>query len=993
VRLRAGLLCAAVLGTGLLPIFPGSGRAEPSLHGKLRLLSIQDVAVQEGAGGTTAASFRVSLSGPSLQTVKVHYATVDATATSPDDYQTATGTFQIKAGKTTGTVTVLVNGDTTPEPDEQFLVKLSAAVNASIADDTATGTITNDDPPPTLAIGNATVTEGDSGTVNAVFAVTLSAASASTVTVDYSSMDGSAAAPGDYASTSGALTFNPGETAKQIVVAVDGDTAVETDETFTVVLSNPANATIAGSGIGTGTITNDDAGSGSGSDLPTVSIGDSSVTEGNLGFTVAMFTVTLSAPSAQQVSVDYETADGSATAPGDYGPSTDTIVIAPGDTTANIAILVNGDGLSEGDETFFLNLSAPVNASILDGHGLGTITNDDALPTVAIGNATANEGNSGTTSFTFTVSLSAESGQTVAVNYASSDGTATQPGDYQAASGTLTFSPGQTSKTVNVLVNGDTAVETNETFRVVLSDPTNASIFGSGIGTGTITDDDAPTVSIANATVTEGNSGTVNAVFAVTLSAASASTVTVDYSTFDGSAAAPADYAATSATLTFAPGQTAKQIIVPVSGDTAVETTETFTVVLANPANATISGSGIATGTITNDDSLPTLTIVERTVTEGNSGTVNAAFAVTLSAVSASTVTVDYATFDGSAVAPGDYAATSGTLTFTPGQTAKQIVVLVNGDTTVETNETFTVNLSNPTNATIVGTGVVSGTITNDDALPTLTVGNVTASEGNSGTTSFSFAVTLSAASGVPVTVDFATADSSAVAPGDYATTSGTLTFSPGQTAKQIVVAVNGDTTIEGTETFTVNLSNPANAIVSGSGIATGTITNDDALPTLTVGNVTANEGNSGTTSFTFVVTLSAVSASTVTVDYSTFDGSAAASGDYAATSGTLTFAPGQTAKQIVVAVNGDTTVEANETFTVNLSNPTNASISGSGVATGTITNDDALPTLAIAAATVTEGNSGTVNAVFAVTLSAASASTVTVDYSTFDGSAAAPGD
>ena len=246
------------------------------------------------------------------------------------------------------------------------------------------------------------------------------------------------------------------------------------------------------------------------------------------------------------------------------------------------------------------------------------------------------------------------------------------------------------------------------------------------------------------------------------------------------------------------------------NGDTTVEANETFTVNLSNPSNATIAGTGIGTGTITNDDALPTLTIANATVNEGNSGTVNAVFAVTLSAASASTVTVDYSTFDGSAVAPGDYAATSGTLTFSPGQTAKQIVVAVNGDTTVETNETFTVNLSNPSNATISGTGIGTGTITNDDALPTLTIANVTVNEGNSGTTSFAFAVTLSAVSASTVTVDYATADGSAVAPGDYAAASGTLTFSPGQTAKQIVVAVNGDTTVETTETFTVNLSNPS---------------------------------------------------------------------------------------------------------------------------------------------------------------------------------------
>jgi Calx-beta domain-containing protein len=214
-------------------------------------------------------------------------------------------------------------------------------------------------------------------------------------------------------------------------------------------------------------------------------------------------------------------------------------------------------------------------------------------------------------------------------------------------------------------------------------------------------------------------------------------------------------------------------------------------------------------------------------VTEGNSGTVNAVFAVTLSAASASTVTVDYSSFDGSAVAPGDYAATSGTLTFTPGQTAKQILVAVKGDTLNEVNEIYTVNLANPTNATIAGTGIATGTITNDDAVPTLAINGVSLAEGNSGTTSFTFTVTLSAASGLPVSVDFATADGSALATGDYQSQTGSLTFSPGQTTKTITVLVNGDTSIETNETFTVSLSGPVNASIT-TGTGTGTILNDD---------------------------------------------------------------------------------------------------------------------------------------------------------------------
>ena len=137
-------------------------------------------------------------------------------------------------------------------------------------------------------------------------------------------------------------------------------------------------------------------------------------------------------------------------------------------------------------------------------------------------------------------------------------------------------------------------------------------------------------------------------------------------------------------------------------------------------------------------------------------------------------------------------------------------------------------NLSNPTNATIAGSGFGLGTITNDDAIPTLSINNVTALEGNSGTTPFVFTVTLSAASGQTVTVDFATANATAVAPGDYVTNIGTLTFNPGTTTQTITIQVVGDAVIEPNETFTVNLSNATNATVSGTGIGTGTITNDD---------------------------------------------------------------------------------------------------------------------------------------------------------------------
>lgn len=279
--------------------------------------------------------------------------------------------------------------------------------------------------------------------------------------------------------------------------------------------------------------------------------------------------------------------------------------------------------------------------------------------------------------------------------------------------GTLTFTPGQKQKTVNVPVKGDLVDETNETFHVNLSNPTGASI-GDGSGLGTITDDDAvPTLSIADASVTEGDSGITDAAFTVSLTGATEKTVIVGYATQDGTATAPSDYVADNDSLTFSPGETSKVVSIHAKGDVLSETDETFAVVLANPSNATLGGDS-GTGTIVNDDEAPVLSIDAVQVAEGDSGTTNATFTVSLSSASGQQVTVDYATEDGSATSPDDYDAASGTLTFTAGQTSKQVTVLVNGDTSTETTESFFVDLSDASGATI-GDAQGQGTILDDD--------------------------------------------------------------------------------------------------------------------------------------------------------------------------------------------------------------------------------------------------------------------------------------
>lgn len=325
----------------------------------------------------------------------------------------------------------------------------------------------------------------------------------------------------------------------------------------------------------------------------------------------------------------------------------------------------------------------------------------------------------------------------------------------------------------------------------------------------------------------EGNAGLTPFSFRVDMSPARAETVTVRYATANGSALSGSDYTATSGVLTFLPGQTSKTVTVSVRGDTAVELDENFFVSLSNVSNAGVTITRAkGTGLIINDDQ-PSLRISDVTLGEGNSGSTPFNFIVTLTPASTSTVTVNYATANGSALAGSDYTALApATLTFAPGETSKTLTVKVIGDTTVESNETFFVNLSGSTGAKIAD-GQGRGTILNDDG-PVLSISDFTKAEGQSGSSAFTFKVTLSRAAAVPVTVKYATSNDTALAGSDYvAVPLTTLTFAPGQTAKTITVSVMGDKTVERNELFNVNLSQSVGAsIFKGRGV--GTILNDD---------------------------------------------------------------------------------------------------------------------------------------------------------------------
>ena len=837
--------------------------------------------------------------------------------------------------------------------------------------------------PPRFTVDDVTLVEGNNGITEAVFAVQASAGTIYPMTVDYTTVDGTATAGVDYTAQSGRLTFAPGETIQTIAVPIFSDTLHEWDETFTLTLSNPNYAAIE-DGEGLGTIADDD-------EPPTAVIDNVEITEGDNGSQDVTFTVNLSTASGRPITIDYETGDGSAISGADYEGTSGTLTFNPGEISQTITVSALNDSRDEPTETFTVDLLNPVNVTLADNQGLGTILDNDEPPAATINDVQIVEGDSGQTNAIFTVSLSAASGYPITIDYTTADGTAIAGVDYTAVNATLTFEPGEVVQTISVPVLGDVLNEWDEeTFTINLSNPVNVTLAANEeTGTGIITDDDLlPEMIVGDATVSEDGSGSL--LFTVTLSAPSGRPITVNYATADGTATAGQDYQSVTGTLAFEAGETVQTVIVPVLNDALDEPDqETLFLNLANVDYATVTdGEGL--GTITDDDAPPQAVIDDVQIVEGDSGQTNAVFTINLTGASQLPITVDFTTTDGTAAAGFDYEAVSGTLSFNPGETTQTISVPILGDALDEWDEeTFVVDLSNPTNVTLANSQG-TGTISDNDPFPDVTVGDVTVGEDESG--NLQFTVTLSAPSGRPITLDYVTADGTAIADQDYQSVAGTLTFNPGETIQTVTVPVLNDALDEpDQETLILNLTNPSYATIMDEQ-AVGTITDDDALPEAIIDDVQLIEGNNGEIIARFTVSLSTESRRSITIEYETADASqnsAFGTIDYQPAAGTLTFNPGELSQTIDVLIIGDTLDELDEAFLVNLMNPINVSlIDDQG--TGTILDDDLPPTLSVDDIMILESDEGQSQATFTVSLSAPSSFPVTVAYTTVNGTAIA---
>lgn len=328
--------------------------------------------------------------------------------------------------------------------------------------------VTVDEDPPSISIGDAAVREGDSGIQNMIFTLRLSAPSKGVVMIDVRTLDGTATlADQDYLPFQFRIVFAPGCTAESLAVAVRGDGNIESDEQFMLRLTQPMNAALADSEA-VGTIEHDD--------LPILSIDDASQLEGDTGTDDLSFTFHLSAPAPDFVSLNVSTLDGTATtADSDYSQVNFVLQIAPGDTTANMAVPIPGDGKLEFDEMFLVRLSQPSGAVLADSEAVGVLVNDDR-PVISVGDTTIAEGDAGVPTLAFRVRLTPTPLAPVAFHYETQDGTAEAVGgDYLPVSGDTLFETGQDQIVITVPVLGDALLEGNERFTLRITSVTDAT--------------------------------------------------------------------------------------------------------------------------------------------------------------------------------------------------------------------------------------------------------------------------------------------------------------------------------------------------------------------------------------------------------------------------------------------------------------------------------------------------------------------------------------
>ncbi|KQM69470.1 hypothetical protein ASE74_05645 [Pedobacter sp. Leaf216] len=944
--------------------------------------TVNVAATANGAEPGTPGQFTFTLSNVSTTDTQITYS-VTGTATSGLDYTSIGTTVTIPAGQTTATVSVPVLNDNLVEGTETVILTMAATTgNASITANTTPATVNITDNDTAIATITPGITGNENGPVNGTFTVTLSNPSSTDTQITYT-VGGTATEGSDYTPIVKTITILAGQTTGTITIPVLTDAVVEGTENVAITLAgtnNPlinVNTTAASINI----LDNSTA---------SVSISTTPVINENAG--TATFTVTLSAAVQNAFSVDYKTTDGTATAGLDYTDATGTLTFpanSPAGATLTFTVPINDDNIVEGSETFGATLSnvSSTLISIATPTANVTITdNDTAVASIAMG---SNGNESGPVNGTFIVTLSNPSATDTQITY-TLGGTATEGSDYTTiVTKTITIPAGQTTGTITIPVIVDAVAESIETVVATLGTTNNPAVtINTTPSSINILDANTANVSISiNAASIPESVGTVT--LSVTLNIAVQNGFTVDYATANGTALSGLDYTATSGTLTFpanSPAGTVLNVVIPITDDNLIESSETFNVGLSNVVGADVAiGASPATVTIADNDSA-VATITAGTNANEN-GLVNGVFNVTLSNPSATPTTLTF-TLTGTATESADYSAVTKTIIIPAGATTATITIPVMADALAEGTETVIATLTASSNPviTINNTPATINVIDADAA--TVNISTTPVINENAGTATFT--VTLNNAVQNSFSVNYATANGTANSGLDYTATTGTLTFPANAAAGSTLtftVPINDDNLVEPAETFSASLSGVTGGVVTiGTSPATVTITdNDTSVASITAGT---NGNENGPVNGTYNVTLSNPSSTDTQITF-TVGGTATEGGDYTTITKTITIPAGQTTGTIAIPVISDNIVEGNETVIVTLTNTNNplVTVNNTPATINILDNNSVTASISVIQTSVNEA-AGT--ATFTVTLSGAVQDSFSVDYTTADGTAKA---
>ena len=925
-------------------------------------ISIADVTVNEDAG---TMIFEILLSGNVQGGFSVDYATLDSSAVEPGDYTFATGTenFVGTDGETQEFAVAIID-DNIIETTENFVSRLSnlSTTLINIIDAEADGTILDNDGGAGTGISfentNVTINE-DAGT--ATFNVVLTGNVANGFTIDYVTANDAAIAPGDYVAKTGQLTFvgNNGES-HPITVAINDDDLIEFTERFFVNLSNLSTSLISiNTPQANGNIVDNDAVAGTG-----IAFENDNITVDEAAGT-ATVNVVLTGNVPGGFILDFGSADDSAIAPGDYIANTNTLTFnGTNGETVPVSITINDDNLIEAMESLFVNLSNLSTSliSINDSQATINITDNDAIAGTGIAfennNITVDEAAS---TATVNVMLTGNVPGGFTLDYASTDNTATSGQDYVAKSGTLTFN-GTDGETVpvSITINDDNFIEVTESLFINLSNLSTSLIsINDSQATINITDNDGGlgTGLFFDNTDVIVNEGDGTATFNVRFVGNFPVPFTVEYDSNDGTAINGQDYTGVATLLTFSGsnGQVLP-ITVPIIDDTVIEPTEDYNVNLFNVSSSLIAlNMTHARGSIIDNDAV-TGTGIEFTntniiVTEGTD--TFARFTVTLTGEISENVSVDYSTNNGTAIDGTDITAQSGTITFTQTLKSFDIDVPIINDLIIESQEAFTVVLSNVVSNLGIGftngqpTNTANGTINDDDASAENGISfvntNVEVSEGVGVTATFEVALTGNFQDAFDVA--FETAFGTATVT-DLVGQNDVISFAGNDGEVQtIVVTILDDKVIEPTEAYVVNLTGTNNSLVTiNTPQANGSILDDDLNANDGISfvstNVEVTEGVGVTA--TFEVALTGNFQDAFDVDFETVYGTATDT-DFVEQNDFISFSGNDGEVQtIVVTILDDNIIEPTEAYVVNLIGTTNplAAIN-TPQANGSILDDD----------------------------------------------------